>query len=260
MRARLAPFAAAALLAACVPPPPVQTFPPGTGFGEPSQSTFGGPVPTGTGVGLDAAAARERREAELSGAVPTTDLLRPGTVGTRPLPTPIIEPDPTGARPTPGGGLDPSVIDAVEGAVNPGGLSAAPPANVPAISDEQDFDAVARRQTIASDAARIAENRAAYVQVAPQPLPTRPVETGPNIVSYAVGTANAVGQSVHRRSGILAANRLERACGRYPSPDAAQAAFLERGGPERDRLGLDPDGDGFACGWDPAPFRRAAGR
>ena len=260
MRAHLAPLAAAALLAACAPAPAPQTFPPGAGFGQPSQSTFGGPVLTGTGVGLDTAAARARREAELSGGVPTTDLLQPGAVGTRPLPPPIVEPAPDGARPLPGGGLDPSVIDAVEGAVNPGGLSAAPPANAPVLSDEQDFDAVAQRQTIASDAARIAQNRADYVQITPQPLPPRPAEAGPNIVSYAVATTNAVGQPVHGRSGILAANRLERACGRYPSPDAAQTAFLERGGPERDRLGLDPDGDGFACGWDPAPFRRAAGR
>ena len=30
---------------------------------------------------------------------------------------------------------------------------------------------------------------------------------------------------------------------------------LERGGPQRDRLGVDPDGDGFACSWNPTPFR-----
>jgi hypothetical protein len=32
---------------------------------------------------------------------------------------------------------------------------------------------------------------------------------------------------------------------------------LANGGPERDKEGLDPDGDGFACGWDPRPFRSA---
>ncbi|NDH39999.1 MAG: hypothetical protein EBY45_06195 [Gammaproteobacteria bacterium] len=30
--------------------------------------------------------------------------------------------------------------------------------------------------------------------------------------------------------------------------------------PERDPMGLDPDGDGFACGWDPEPFRLAFGQ
>ena len=43
------------------------------------------------------------------------------------------------------------------------------------------------------------------------------------------------------------------------SPDQAQIDFLSKGGPERDRLSLDPDGDGYACGWDPRPFRKAVG-
>ena len=41
------------------------------------------------------------------------------------------------------------------------------------------------------------------------------------------------------------------------APTPAQQAFLEAGGPERDRKGLDPDGDGYACAWDPTPFRAA---
>ena len=254
MRVQLVLLAAAALLAACAPVPPPPSYPPG--------STFGGPVPIGTGVGFDTDAERARRDAALTGEVPATDLLRGGPVNAQPLPPSIIEPAPTGAQPLPGGGLDPSVIDAVEGAVNParplGPISALPPTNAPVISDEQSFEAVAQRQTIASDAERLAQNRAQYVQIAPRPLPVRPAAAGPNIVSYAVSTTNAVGQPVYRRSGIFGASRLERACGRYSSPDAAQAAFLEKGGPERDGLGLDPDGDGFACGWNPAPFRRAA--
>ena len=39
-----------------------------------------------------------------------------------------------------------------------------------------------------------------------------------------------------------------------PKPQQIKA-FLEAGGPKRDRKGLDPDGDGFACAWDPRPFR-----
>ena len=53
------------------------------------------------------------------------------------------------------------------------------------------------------------------------------------------------------------AGRAQRACGHYPSPDQAQIDFLASGGPERDKLGLDPDGDGYACAWNPAPFRTA---
>ena len=49
----------------------------------------------------------------------------------------------------------------------------------------------------------------------------------------------------------------EKACARYPSPEAAQQAFLSSGGPKRDPKNLDPDGDGFACYWDPTPFQQA---
>jgi hypothetical protein len=121
------------------------------------------------------------------------------------------------------------------------------------ISDEQDFSAVSARETIQSDAERIARNRSQYEQIAPTDLPQRPSDTGPNIVAFALSTTHGVGQQQYRRGGF--SSNPERACARYPSPDLAQQAFLERGGPERDRLGLDPDGDGFACAWDPRPFR-----
>ena len=122
------------------------------------------------------------------------------------------------------------------------------------ISDEQSFDAVSNRETIESDAARLAAQREAYQVIQPQALPSRPADTGPNIVAYALQTSNRVGERIYTRSGVnLGFGR--RSCNTYPSPDKAQEAFLEAGGPRRDRYGLDPDGDGFACGWDPAPFR-----
>jgi hypothetical protein len=61
---------------------------------------------------------------------------------------------------------------------------------------------------------------------------------------------------LYKRGGISLRDQ-DAACAKYASPDLAQQAFLERGGPERDRLGVDPDGDGFACSWDPRPFRTA---
>jgi hypothetical protein len=121
------------------------------------------------------------------------------------------------------------------------------------ISDEQDFGAVAQRETIQSDAERIQRNRDQYVQIQPSALPERPADTGPNIVAFALSTTHGVGTQTYRRSGF--GGNPERACGKFASADLAQQAFLERGGPERDRLGVDPDGDGFACSWDPAPFR-----
>lgn len=132
------------------------------------------------------------------------------------------------------------------------GAAAAAPAS---ISDEQDFDAVAARETIESDRARIEANRQLYQEVAPQPLPPR-TETGPNIVAYALSVTNRVGEPVWRRSSLALSNH-DRACAGYASPDLAQQDFLRRGGPQRDPKNLDPDGDGFACRWDPTPFQRA---
>lgn len=124
------------------------------------------------------------------------------------------------------------------------------------ISDEQDFDAVAGRETIESDAQRIARNRAQYVVVEPTALPQRTGSSGPNIVEFALNTRNGVGEQMYSRSSIRLTSP-EAACRRYRSPDLAQEAFLRSGGPRRDPRGLDPDGDGFACAWDPRPFRAA---
>lgn len=123
----------------------------------------------------------------------------------------------------------------------------------PGISDEQDFQAVSQRETIESDRARIERNRTQYQVIQPGAVPTRPGALGPNIVDYALATKHPVGTQLYRRSSF-GGNAAAR-CGGYSSPDLAQEAFLARGGPERDRLGLDPDGDGYACGWDPSPFR-----
>jgi len=124
------------------------------------------------------------------------------------------------------------------------------------ISDEQDFEAVSARETIESDAERIARNRADYVVVQPSELPQRPGDTGPNIVEFALATTHAPGVQLYKRNG-LGLRDQNAACGKYASPDKAQQDFLSKGGPERDRLGVDPDGDGFACSWDPRPFRTA---
>ncbi len=98
------------------------------------------------------------------------------------------------------------------------------------------------------------------MQVAtPEAVPNRPRGSGTNIVAFALATSNPVGQKVYNRSGRFNQDRYRKACARYGSSDQAQTAFLEAGGPERDRRGLDPDGDGFACFWDPTPFRAARG-
>lgn len=127
------------------------------------------------------------------------------------------------------------------------------------ISDEQDFTAVSSRESIESDAARLQGYRANYQQVQPEAVPDRPAGSSTSIVQFALSTTNSVGQPVYQRSSLSGASRAQRNCSRYTSADFAQIAFLEAGGPKRDRYGIDPDGDGFACGWNPAPFRAARG-
>ncbi len=128
----------------------------------------------------------------------------------------------------------------------------------PSISDEQDFAAVSNRQSIESDAERLRAQREAYQVIQPTALPTRSGSEAPNIVEYAISTRNAVGQKIYRRNTIFAGDKYVKNCARYASSDLAQEDFLRSGGPERDKQGLDPDGDGFACSWDPTPFRRIA--
>lgn len=138
--------------------------------------------------------------------------------------------------------------------------TADPGINTAEISDEQNFDAVAERETIESDRARLEQLRAQRVIIAPTALPTRTGDVGPNIVAYALNTRNRVGQPVYSRINPFRESASARNCAEYPGPDQAQIDFLRRGGPERDPRSLDPDGDGFACGWNPAPFRAAVGR
>ncbi len=148
----------------------------------------------------------------------------------------------------------------------PAGISPAAPAPAPlaiqssGISDEQDFSAVSGRESIESDAERLAQAAANYQVVQPTALPAQPQSTGPNIVEYALAAPNRIGQPWYSRFIFSGQRRFERNCASYRSPDEAQRDFLARGGPDRDPRGLDPDGDGFACGWDPAPFLAAVGR
>lgn len=143
-------------------------------------------------------------------------------------------------------------------AVETATLDAATAPDNPNISDEQSFDAVASRESIESDAERIERNRETFQVVAPTAIPERSSTGRPNVVAFALATSHPVGTQVYRRSGT-SIDRFNRECAKYPSADRAQEAFLGFGGPQRDRRGMDPDGDGYACFWNPAPFRTARG-
>lgn len=122
------------------------------------------------------------------------------------------------------------------------------------LSDENDFEAVSERQSIESDAERVEKNRALYVLIEPTSLPRRPGSNVPSIVEYAIKTTNPVGTQLYSRQ-FASKTRFDWNCAKYSSQSAAQEAFLVWGGPRVDPKGIDPDGDGFACYWDPKPFR-----
>lgn len=83
-------------------------------------------------------------------------------------------------------------------------------------------------------------------------------DAGPVLARYAQGVTHQPGTVLWPRSGADA-NRALRTCRTYADADAAQVAFLAAGGPQVDPAGLDPDGDGFVCGWTPDRWRRGAG-
>ena len=128
--------------------------------------------------------------------------------------------------------------------------------NSPGISSENNFEVVSAEQTIESDAARLEQNRAQYQVIQPTELPSRSGNTQPNVVAFALQTSNPRGVKIYSRSGGSQA-KFDRNCAKYTSSDQAQVDFLKSGGPEKDRKGIDPDGDGYACAWDPTPFRAA---
>ncbi|MGY6634055.1 MAG: hypothetical protein ACXIU8_09950 [Alkalilacustris sp.] len=112
------------------------------------------------------------------------------------------------------------------------------------------------RATRDAEQAAFEARRAGFQPVAPTALPARPGDTT-NIVAFALSTTHRVGEQRYRRFPI-SLRSTARNCAAFASADLAQEEFLRRGGPERDPLNLDPDGDGFACGWSPMPFRAAA--
>ena len=118
--------------------------------------------------------------------------------------------------------------------------------------------------TRASDVPSVAPGGGAVppvvVDVKPAPVPTRSDGQGPGIVEFALSTSHPVGTKLYRRNPLTGgAARAARNCAGYSSAELAQEAFLENGGPEKDALKLDPDGDGYACAWDPTVFRQISG-
>ena len=232
-------------LVACAPQVPNSD--PGVGFGSPT----------------DAA-----RELELAGGPATAERLAPPqALSSEALPPAGTAAAIPGAPRTAGssasaqsGGADIAADTAAALAATSGGATGASAGSVTSatgLSAENDFNAVSESRSIEGDAALIASNRSQYQVVEPTIVPDRGDTTQPNIVSFALSTSHPKGTRVYSRSGINLTAKGERNCRNFSSADLAQIEFLSRGGPERDRAGLDPDGDGYACTWDPSRFRKA---
>ena len=152
-------------------------------------------------------------------------------------------------------GRSPLAVSGANGAGPLGALPAVPQTEENGVmSDEQDFEAVSVRETIESDAIRRQNQQRRLVVFQPSELPEKPGEA--SVAHFALSVTHNPGTKVYPRLGALFGSLShEERCAAYPDDEAAQLAFLDAGGPSDDKLGVDPDGDGFACGWTPSIYR-----
>ncbi|MCY1125565.1 hypothetical protein OU426_01750 [Frigidibacter sp. RF13] len=240
LRLSLPVLGSVALLGACVAPEhlqPQQT----TGFGA-GATGYGAyvPAPTAQPAGTYAPATVVPPSGAANGAIPSSEINQAlfGTQAAQGYAPVTTYPAATAPAAQPVVTVDPNATASA------------------GLSDEQDFSAVSSRETIESDKARIEANKAQYVQIQPGALPERPGEATSAVVAYVLSAPNSLGQPMYDRRSVKADDH-QRACQNYTSDESAQEAFLKAGGPKRDPKKLDPDGDGYACGFDPTPYRSA---
>lgn len=75
-----------------------------------------------------------------------------------------------------------------------------------------------------------------------------------NVAEFARKTFHNKGEKKFSRIGFSIYNNWNE-CSKFKTRDSAQRKFLSSGGPHIDKFNLDPDGDGFACEWDPKVYR-----
>lgn len=76
-----------------------------------------------------------------------------------------------------------------------------------------------------------------------------------NIATFARSSPNKKGESIYLRPAFQTFDHWTE-CAFFTSNEKAQRFFLKTGGPKKDLKNLDPDGDGFACDWDPIIYRQ----
>ena len=75
-----------------------------------------------------------------------------------------------------------------------------------------------------------------------------------NLAVFARSVSNKLGEKIYYRNFI--SSGAGSGCKKFSNKNAAQIFFLENGGPQNDFHDMDVDGDGFACKWDPAIYRK----
>ncbi len=110
-----------------------------------------------------------------------------------------------------------------------------------------------KRQREAAERRRQAA-QSQLVVIDPEPVPQQDINA--NVVAFARETSHPVGTKVYNRPVFRDRMQSASVCRRFESNEEAQRQFLANGGPNTDRYNLDPDGDGFACDFDPEKYRR----
>ncbi len=185
---------------------------------------------------------------------------RPGPVTQRPQPVIVTPPAPNplqqGQTQIPDAGQivvagDPQPIPTGDLATSPTGIGIDPNAQSIDLNATSQAQQKLERE---EDARRLAEARARLQVINPEAV--EQVDPDANVALFARSTKHEVGTRVYQRSGFASRSQSSRVCGRFGTSDEAQRQFLANGGPQRDRFNLDPDGDGFACKFDPTPYRQ----
>lgn len=141
----------------------------------------------------------------------------------------------------------------VAGQAMPGASEIGVNPNADSIDLNQSSLEVQKRQREAAEARRQAAE-SQLVIVAPEPVPQQDINA--NVVAFARQTTHPVGTKVYNRPVFRDRFQSASVCRRFESSEEAQRQFLSTGGPNNDRYNLDPDGDGFACSFDPDKYRR----
>ncbi|MEO0912811.1 MAG: hypothetical protein AAFY59_07460 [Pseudomonadota bacterium] len=109
-----------------------------------------------------------------------------------------------------------------------------------------------RQREIAEQRRQAAQQRLVVVQ--PEAVPQQDINA--NVVKFARETTHPRGTKLYNRPAFRDRVQSASVCRRFSSNDEAQRQFLANGGPTTDRFNLDPDGDGFACKFDPETYRK----